>query len=94
MSVVSGYRPGLAIDDSDRIIVAYQADVDAVYVKRWSGSAWEELAGSASGQGFGSGPSSDIQKATPAKKKLRCWSAWTRSLSNVAASYSAGMCQA
>ena len=36
--------------------------------------------------GFGSGPISDIQNATPAKKKQRCWSAWTRLLSNVAAS--------
>jgi hypothetical protein len=52
-------RPEIAIDAAGRIAVAWLqvvpwslGDFDHVHLKRWSGSAWEELGGSATGLGL------------------------------------------
>ncbi|MBN2494475.1 MAG: hypothetical protein JXR96_07800 [Deltaproteobacteria bacterium] len=47
--------PALAIDASGRPVVAWQDDSAGnfeIYLRRWNGSAWEELAGSGSGGGL------------------------------------------
>jgi len=47
--------PSLAIDPDGRPMVAWEDDSSGnweIYVKRWNGSAWEEMAGSASGGGI------------------------------------------
>ncbi|MGE5183943.1 MAG: hypothetical protein ACM31C_17855 [Acidobacteriota bacterium] len=55
--------PSLAIDAEDRAVVAWSASTErpcAIAVKRWSGSAWEPLAGSADPDGIsGAGGTSD-----------------------------------
>jgi len=55
-----GFHPDVAVDSLDRPVVAYQANSDEVYLKRWNGSTWEELDGSASGGGL-----SDSGASTP-----------------------------
>jgi hypothetical protein len=54
-----GAYPSIAADARDRVVVAWtprDAKHEYAYLKRWTGDAWEELEGSASGDGlFGPG---------------------------------------
>lgn len=50
-------EPYIAIDPQDRPIVAWNQEIGStgcwVWARRWNGTSWEELAGSASGAGIG-----------------------------------------
>ncbi|MGE5181749.1 MAG: hypothetical protein ACM31C_06790 [Acidobacteriota bacterium] len=50
-----GSAPTIRIDTSDRPVVAWNQEISSgcwVWLRRWSGSAWDELASSASGNGL------------------------------------------
>ena len=54
----SASAPSVAIDSMDRPVIAWNAESSAscaVFLRRWSGAAWEELAGSATGGGASGG---------------------------------------
>jgi hypothetical protein len=50
----SGESPALAVDSQGQPVVVWEnlASAREIYLKRWSGTAWEELGGSASGGGI------------------------------------------
>ncbi len=63
------FEPSLALDSSDKPVVAWEngtSNNDQIYIKRWNGSSWVEMDGSASGGGI-SGDSGG-------------WSSWNVSL--------------
>lgn len=52
----TSWNPAVAIDPNGMPIVAWAVDENnLVYVRRWNGSSWAEMGGSASGVGIGSG---------------------------------------
>jgi len=46
-------QPAVATDSCDRIVIAWISGDWGAYLKRWTGTQWEELGGSASGEGIG-----------------------------------------
>ena len=56
-SLHASLHPSVAVDSSDRPVVTWQygtpfVDDEAVYLRRWNGSQWLELGGSATGRGL------------------------------------------
>lgn len=61
-------RPAMAVDPEGGVVLAYQGQTDTdatqqIYLRRWDGSAWQELAGSGTGAGVSA---SDVAAAHPA----------------------------
>lgn len=55
-------QPAVAVDGQGRVVVAWWEFVNRtgqIYLKRWSGAAWEQLAGSATAGGLSNGTGAD-----------------------------------
>jgi hypothetical protein len=53
-------RLDLAVDGAGNPVLVYEFD-NAIFLKRWNGSTWEEVGGSATGDGIGASPTLNSQ---------------------------------
>ncbi|MFN3484717.1 MAG: hypothetical protein ACK44W_04460 [Planctomycetota bacterium] len=84
------FTPSLALDGSGNPIVAWThgtASAYAIYLKRWNGTAWEEIGGSASGFGISAPSTTAAEPSLVLDSSGRPVIAWSDSSSGNAEIY-------
>jgi type IV secretory pathway protease TraF len=79
-SPASGIHPSLVVDPSGRPLVAWEEmmalGVSEIYVKRWTGTAWVEFGGSATGGGVSESPEYCLMPSLAVDASGRPFVAW------------------
>jgi hypothetical protein len=82
--------PSIALDQQDRPVIAWQdtlAGEFQIFLRRWTGSKWEELGGSATDGGISRGQGTALAASVALDSSGRPMVAWQQELSGISAIY-------